>query len=214
MRRNTAFLLTIILAAGATSGLHAQGRDRGLVELGGAPLRSGMYITLGVGDGMDQYKFQDLDSYSDWLSSPAAVLRIGGTVNQNVRIGAELFGWWHSYYNADPTILENETESFTAVLLDGQFYPAVRSGFYLKGGLGFGRSAASYEFDPTASNTGFVWSVGAGYDIPLSRTVSLSPTVDFYQGSFGPGNDPTSAYTEHVLNIGASLTFQSRRRRF
>jgi opacity protein-like surface antigen len=211
MQRTTMALTILALAGGAASTLSAQGRDPGLVEVAPPAMRSGMYITGGLGDGMDRYQYQDLSSYTDWLSSPAAVLRIGGTPNNSVRLGGELFGWWNSAY--DPTLQENTTETFTAALLDVQFYPAARSGFYVKGGIGRGRSGTSFEFEQSIGKNAFVWSVGAGYDIPLSRSISIAPTIDFYQGAFNSRGVPTDSYTEQVLNIGASLTFQSGRRR-
>lgn len=211
MQRTTMALTILALAGGAVPTLSAQGRDRGLVELAPPAMRSGFYITGGLGDGMDRYKYQDLSSYTDWLSSPAAVLRIGGTPNESVRLGGELFGWWNSAY--DPTLQENTTETFTAALLDAQFYPAPRSGFYVKGGIGVGRSGTSFEVEQSIGKNAFVWSVGAGYDIPLSRSISIAPTIDFYQGAFNRRGAPTDSYTEQVLNIGASLTFQSRRHR-
>lgn len=215
MRRNASWLALVTLIAAAAVPLQAQGRDRGLVELPDRPVRSGLYLTAGLGDGLDQYKYQDVSGYTDWLGAPAAVLRIGGTPNRNIRLGGELFGWWHGFYDADPSFQENVTETFTAALLDAQFYPAARDGFYLKGGLGFGRSGTSYQFERSIGINGFVWSVGAGYDIPLSRGISIAPTIDLYQGQFSSAsNDPTSTYTERVLNIGASLTFQAGRHRY
>jgi opacity protein-like surface antigen len=210
MRRNASLLALISMIAAAATPMPAQGRDRGLVEMPDQPLRGGLYLTGGIGDGLEQYRYHDLTGYTDWLSSPAAVLRIGGTPNRNVRVGGELFGWWNSAYNTD--LQENTTETFTAALLDAQLYPSPRAGFYVKGGLGFGRSGTSFELERSIGKTGFVWSAGAGYDIPLSRSVSIAPTVDFYQGSFNHAGDPTDSYTERVLNVGASLTFQSGRR--
>jgi hypothetical protein len=213
MRRNAAVLALIALAVGAVPALHAQGRDRGLVELPRRAARSGMYLTLGLGAGLDQYRYHDLTEYTDWVSSPAAVLRIGGTPNQNVRLGGELFGWWNSFYNSDPDIQQNSTQTFSAALLDAQFFPSRQAGFYVKGGLGFGRSATSFEFDRSVGISGVVWSVGAGYDLPLSRSLAIAPTIDLYQGSFNHAGEPTESYTERVLNIGASLTFQAGHRR-
>jgi hypothetical protein len=206
MRRNASLLALAALIAAAATPLAAQGRDRGLVELPDRPLRSGLYLTGGLGDGLEQYRYHDLPDYTDWLSSPAAVLRIGGTPNANVRIGGELFGWWNTTYDTD--LQENTTETFTALLLDAQFYPARRSGFYLKGGIGIGHSGTSFQLEESIGKSGFVFSAGAGYDIPLSRHLSIAPTVDFYQGSFNHAGDPTDSYTERVLNIGASLTLE------
>src|SRR5579872_5490846 len=112
MRRNASLLALAALIAAAATPLAAQGRDRGLVELPDRPMRSGLYLTGGLGDGLEQYRYHDLPNYTDWLSSPAAVLRIGGTPNANVRIGGELFGWWNTTYDTD--LQENTTETFTA----------------------------------------------------------------------------------------------------
>jgi len=210
MQRFITSLAVFTLASGAVAALPAQGRDRGLIEMPSRGLRSGLYITGGIGDGLDSYKYSDLSKYTDWLSSPAAVLRIGGTPNQSVRVGGELFGWWNSAYDA--SLQENTTETFTAALLDVQLYPARQSGFYVKGGVGIGRSGTSFEIEQSIGKNAFVYSVGAGYDIPLSRNVSIAPTIDFYQGSFTHRGVPTDSYIERVLNIGASLTFQSGRR--
>jgi hypothetical protein len=171
MRHIIASLALVALTTGAASALSAQDRDRGIVELSSPGPRSGLFITGGLGDGMDRYKYQDLSQYTDFLSAPAGVLRIGGTPNSSIRLGGELFGWWSSYY--DGTLQENSTETFTAALLSVQVYPAPRGGFYLKGGLGVGRSGTSYQIEQSIGKNAFVWSLGAGYDIPLSRSVSI-----------------------------------------
>ncbi len=211
MRRSVAACVALLgLIAGQTSDLHAQRRDRGLVEVSPSGLRGGLYVTGGIGNGMEQYKYSnDALGYTDWLSSPAAVLRIGGTPSSSVRVGGELFGWWNRVY--DTQAQSDATETFTAALVDVQLYPSPRAGFYVKGGVGLARSGESFGYGADGpSENGFGWSVGAGYDIPLSRSVSISPTADFYQGSFAERGQPT--ITEHVLNLGVSLTFQSGRR--
>lgn len=211
MRRNVAIYALIALTLGSARALQAQGRDRGLVELPARPVRSGLYLTGGLGNGLEQYQYSDAPGYTSWLSSPAAVLRIGGTPNQSVRLGAELFGWWNKIFDADQQL--NATDTFSAFLLDAQFYPDRRAGFYVKGGMGIARSGESFECCiENVSETGFGWSIGAGYDLPLSRGLAIAPTIDFYQGSFAQRGQPT--ITEHVLNVGVSLTFQSGGRRW
>ncbi|MGH7592652.1 MAG: outer membrane protein [Gemmatimonadales bacterium] len=207
MSRNAALLALMALIAGSATELHAQGRDRGLVELSPRATRGGLYITGGLGNGLEQYQYSDDPlGYTTWLSSPAAVLRIGGTPNQSVRLGAELFGWWNGIY--DTALQQNATDNFSAFLIDAQFYPDRRAGFYVKGGLGIARSGESFSYGYSSfSESGFGWSVGAGYDIRLSRNFAIAPTADFYQGTFAQRGQAT--ITEHVLNLGVSLTFQS-----
>lgn len=210
MSRTATSLALLTLVAGTAPALHAQGRDRGLVELPSRPMRSGFYITGGIGNGMEQYKFSDDPAgYTDRLSSPAAVIRIGGSPNASLRVGAELFGWWNSYYSE--TQQQNATDTFGTLMLVGQVYPAPKAGFYLKGGLGLAHSGSSFEDGSSVNESGFGFTVGAGYDIALSRNVAISPVIDFYQGSFSQRGQPT--LTERVLNVGASITFQSSGRR-
>lgn len=212
MRRNVASLALIALIAGSATALHAQGRDRGLIELPPRAVRGGLYLTGGLGNGLEQYKYSDDPlGYTSWLSSPAAVLRIGGTPSQSVRLGAELFGWWNGIYDATQQM--NATDTFGAFLIDAQYYPDRHGGFYLKGGVGIAHSGESFSCCvASASESGFGWSVGAGYDIPLSRNLAIAPIADFYQGSFAHRGQAT--ITERVLNLGVSLTFQSGGRRW
>jgi hypothetical protein len=204
MRRPILLAALVAVSAAPLTPLAAQrpSRDRGIVELAPEPTRGGFYATLGVGAGREQYKFSDENEYTDALTKPTLALRLGGTPNANVRVGAELFGWGSE--------VEEGTESFTAALLSAQVYPSQTAGFYLKGGGGIARSGIDFNNGSSTFETGFGWTVGAGYDLPLSRAVAIGPTLDFYQGSFTQRNEPT--LTERVLNIGVQVTFQTGRR--
>ncbi len=201
MRRPILLATLLAVSAASFSPLTAQRaqRERGIVELEPAGIRGGFYATLGIGAGREQFKFSDDPQFSEALTKPTLTLRLGGTPNTSTRVGAELFGWSNE--------VDDGTESFAAFLLSAQFYPGRTSGLYLKGGGGFARSGIDYTNGSSATETGFAWSAGAGYDLPLSRSVSLGPTVDFYQGSFTRRNEPT--LTERVLNIGVQFTFQT-----
>ena len=219
MSRNAASLVLLTLVAGTTPALHAQGRDRGLIELPSRPMRSGLYITGVLGAGREQCKFETApcavlnangdplpDNGNTWrsaITSPAGAIRVGGTASRNVRVGAELFGW-----SADngPT-----TESTLGLLANVQLYPSPRSGFYVKGGVGYGWSAVDFHDGSKATETGFLFNVGAGIEFPLNRSISIGPVVDFYQGSYPHLGDET--ISERILMFGVSLTAQSGRRR-
>lgn len=207
----TVAVLALLAVAGATTSLSAQGRrgdrdrDRGLVEVEPAGLRGGFYIGGGLGAGAEQYKYADETDFTKSYTKPSISIRAGGTPNQNVRLGGEIFGWSGE--------VQDGTEYFGLLLLTGQFYPSAKNGFFLKGGGGFGTSGTSYSDFGTANDyrSGFAWSVGAGFDIALSRSISIAPTVDFYQGTFTKRGEID--YTERVLNIGAHVTFQTGGRR-
>lgn len=218
MRRNLAL---IVLLAGSATALHAQGRDRGLVELPARALRSGLYVTGSLGAGREQCKFETApcavldvsgnplpsngETWRQAITTPAFQLRAGGTPSRNVRLGADLIGW--SGDNG-PT-----TERTVGLLLSGQFYPSARDGFYLKGGLGYGWSTVDFNDGSHSTESGFMFNGGAGYDFALTPHVSLGPVVDFYQGSY-PGRVGEETLTERILFFGVSVTLQSGRRRF
>lgn len=212
----TVAVLALLAVAGATTSLSAQGRrgdrdrdrerDRGLVEVEPTGLRSGFYIGGGLGAGAEQYKYADETDYTKSYTKPSISVRLGGTPNQNIRLGGEVFGWSGE--------VQDGTEYMGLLLLTGQFYPSAKSGFFLKAGGGFGTSGTSYSDYVTTANdyrSGFAWSAGAGFDIALSRSISLAPTVDFYQGTFTKRGEID--YTERVLNVGVQVTFQTNGRR-
>lgn len=201
MRRPVMVLALLALAAAVVSPLAAQrpNRDRGIVELRPDAIRGGFFITGGLGAGREQYKYSDQAVYSDGLTKPSITVRLGGTPNVSTRIGGEIFAWASDVVDG--------TESFSAFLVSAQIFPVPAAGLYLKGGGGFARSGIDYTNGASTYETGFAWNVGAGYDLPLSRAVSLGPTLDFYQGSFTKRNEAT--LTERVLNIGVQVTFQT-----
>ncbi len=205
MRSLFAVSSLVALAAGLAVPAAAQGRDRGLVELAEPSIRGGFYLAGGLGAGGEQYKFSDESGFSDKLTKPTLTLRLGGTPDPFVRVGAELFGW-----SAETS---EGSETFGALLGVIQFYPLRDGGLWVKGGGGWAESG----FDPisfdeySTTESGFAWSVGAGYEIQLSRQVAIGPSVEFYQGSFSRRDEPT--LTERVLNIGGQITFQTGGRR-
>lgn len=209
MRRNAALVALATLLVG-TSTLQAQSRrdrerDRGLVELEQRGTRGGFYITGGLGAGGEQFKFEDEDTWSDKLTKPTLTLRLGGTPDQYVRVGAELFGWGAETPDGE--------ETFAAVLGVVQFYPMKDGGLWLKAGGGYAESRID-NYDPDFFDiveSGFAWSVGAGYEIQLSRSLAIGPAVELYQGSFSQRDEPT--LHERVLNIGGQITFQTGGRR-
>lgn len=209
MRRNT-LLAVVALGAGFLSRADAQGRpgggrDRGLVEVQPVGIRHGFYGSLGLGDGMEQYKFAG-DTFTSSIGKPTISLRIGGTPSEQIRLGADLFGWTNPINDG-----VTDSENFGAALLSAQFFPAPRSGFYLKAGAGFGTSGVSYQNGSSTNETGFAFGLGTGYEFQVSRSISVGPTIDWYQGSFTKRGDAT--LTERVINLGVQVTFQGGGRR-
>lgn len=206
MRTLFALSTLALWAAGVTTDAVAQdrrGRDRGLVELEPAAVRGGFYLQGGIGAGREQYKFSDEPEFSEALTKPTLTLRLGGTPDPYVRVGGELFGW-----GAETDVGD---ETFGAILGVIQFYPLRDGGLFLKAGGGFAESAIDFFNGARTSETGFAWTVGAGYEIQLSKSLAIGPSIELYQGSFTRRDEPT--LTERVLNIGGQITFQTGGRR-
>jgi len=208
MRRSLTFSTALALAALVVVPAAAQGRrdrDRGIVEIAPAGVRGGFYIGGGLGAGQESYKFADEADFTEALTKPTFTLRLGGTPDPYVRLGGELFAWGNDEFD--------RTEYFSTLLGTVQFYPMKDGGLWLKGGAGLAFSGQDFV-DPQyidATETGFAWSVGIGYEAQLSRAFGIGPSVEFYQGSFTKRDEPT--LTERVLNIGAQVTFQTGGRR-
>lgn len=73
-------------------------------------------------------------------------------------------------------------------------YPASNANFYLRGGAGL----ATFHIEDFDTETGFGWSVGLGYDIPIGTKTGLTP---FANWSFGDINDATV----NVLQVGLGI---------
>lgn len=204
--------LSLLLAVSVVDTASAQ-RRRGLVDVTRSGDRGGFWIGIGVGAGTESSKLDGESRYTDGLTKPTFSIRGGGTVNPNLRLGGELFGWTDRHY--DSQAADNVTSYFGGLLLTGQFYPSRRSGFFVKGGLGVTRSGEDLA-GPGGDlhEDGFGYSVGAGYEIKLSPAVFITPTIDWYQHRSQIRDQqgvilPT--FHDRLINIGVSLTFQSGR---
>lgn len=183
--------------------LAAQGGRRGLVELPREGTRQGFWIAGGLGYGAQNFRFDG----EDWLDKPEErptfAIRLGGTPDQHLRLGGEVTVWVN-HRTSDEGF--SVTETLSSMTLVGQFYPMRTSGLFLKGGAGIGVSAASVEGGDGITETGFVGSFGAGYDIPVGRKLAITPTVEMFRHRFTQRDQPT--LHERLFHVGIALTFQ------
>lgn len=98
-------------------------------------------------------------------------LSLGTTVNDKVLLGVGTSGWYRSYANG-VTLGGGTTD------LRVRFYPSLRSGLFLTGGLGLGTVRVGLG-SVTETDYGVGSVFGAGWDIRLRPNVSLTP---FYNG--------------------------------
>jgi hypothetical protein len=198
-------LAFLSLAALALVNESAHAQRRGIVDVSPSHFRRGFWLEGGLGWGYESYKFGS-DDFTESLDKPTVALRLGGTVNPNLRLGAEVAAWWYEYNDVDGF---DVTESLTEVMAVARFYPARNAGLFLKGGVGLGVTAVDGEFVDGTSETGFATVLGAGYEIRVSRSLFITPSVDWYMNRFSQRDDDT--LYERLVNIGLSVTWQPGR---
>ncbi|MDZ4673322.1 MAG: hypothetical protein SGI84_02645 [Gemmatimonadota bacterium] len=202
MRRSKLVILPLLgLLIVPSSVLNAQGR-RGLVELPPEGTRRGFWLAGGFGYGKESFRFGS-EPFFDNAEKPVFAFRMGGTPNQRLRLGGEIVTFVNPLTDEDGFRI---TETLTSLNLIGQFYPMPAAGFFLKGGAGIGVSASSVEGGNTLSETGFAVQYGVGYDIRLSRSLALTPTVEMIRHRFTKTGDDT--LHERLLHFGVALTWQ------
>ena len=148
---------------------------------GGYPqTREGFWFNAGLGYG--SLSCQDCTGRASGLSGG---LSLGGTITPRTLLG------WHDRptKNVDGGRLTAGTADLRV-----RFYPVIRSGFFLTGGIGIG--SVSFDGD---SEHGLGVVIGLGWDVRVSRNTSL--TV-FYNG-FAMSNANLDA---NVGQIGIGVT--------
>ncbi|SRR5712692_3866410 len=122
---------------------------------------------------------------SDQLSgtrNPAFALGfVGGhNLGNRARIGLEVDGWLlQSFNTSNPAV--GESVSNVLGLVDA--FPTRKTPIFLRAGAGL----ALYQNNrPGGSNgSGWSWTAGLGYEIPLRKNFGLAPIVDYAAGSLG-----------------------------
>jgi hypothetical protein len=198
VRRALPLVTALAILAGTAALAQEAPRGLALVHVGG---RGGFWGAVGVGAGGESFDLRDGLGYSDQLYRPTVSLRLGGTVNQHVRLGGEVLSWINE--NGDAT------ESLSSFLFIGQIYPMASSGLYLKGGAGLGRNAVDFNDGFGVGDTGFAGLLGAGWELRVGRRWYLNPVVDLVEHHYpGRGGDD---YRERLVNFGLGILFQSGR---
>lgn len=166
-------------------------------EMGGGaddpkPRRSGFWIGFGGGAGWNTSEGLD----DDRRAGGALYLRMGGSPSQKLLIGGEIIGWGRE--------LNEATVARGNATVSALFYPSRRGGLFLKGGLGGSSLEIKRDGDNETEN-GFGSTLGVGWDIRLSRSLSLTPNADFLFQAFDAGENLQSTNTLFLLTLG--LTF-------
>jgi Outer membrane protein beta-barrel domain len=197
-RRAMAAAVALLLAAPIAAAAQDAPRGLSVVREGG---RGGFWLGFGLGAGGEAFDLRDGLGYSEELYRPTVSLRLGGTVNQSVRLGGEVLAWINER--------DHEVESLTSFLFIGQLYPITATGLYLKGGLGLGRNAVDFDEGGGVGDTGFAGLLGAGWEVRVGRNWYLNPAFDVVEHRYtGRGGE---RYRERLVNFGLGLAFQTGR---
>jgi len=159
--------LARVLVAGATLTIWTAGT--GLAQH--PQKRQGLWIGAGLGYGSLGRTCDACQNFPG-EGGPSGYVKVGATPDPRVLMGIEVNGWRHDLQG---TTVTSGNASFVVYA-----YPALASGFFLKGGLG----VSLYREDTTAT-TGFGLTAGAGYDIRVGENLSLTPVANFTFGSLG-----------------------------
>ena len=122
----------------------------------------------------------------DRVGAPSGYLKLGGTIRQNILLGVETNGWTKSELGARLTMGNVSGAIY--------WYPMVSNGLFVKAGAGYSVLDNSFS-----STSGFGMLAGLGYDVRVSRNLSVSPVANWFRGSFDGGS-------ANVLQIGLGVT--------
>ncbi len=172
MRTTSALVLLLLMA---TAPLKAQERK-------------GLFVGFGLGWGSLDLTCDGCEM--DRESGFSGNFRIGGAASDKLLVGVESEGWFKSENGG--------SVSFGTLTGSVYFYPATK-GLYLRGGLGLAVLTASDGF-LSDTETGFGYSFGAGYDIPVARKTALTPYANWMFGSF-------DGFGANVIQLGLAVNF-------
>lgn len=136
--------------------------------------RAGQWLGIGVAPGWGRFTCEICEA-----SRGAAIsgyFRVGGTINSKFLVGLETDGWMRSVDDVKHFMLGVAAELF--------FYPNPRKRLYYKAGVGI----LFYQADDgpgQVTTQAFGPNLGAGYDIPVSGALSLTPFVSVFIASLG-----------------------------
>jgi len=163
-------------------------------------VRKGFWIGFGFGYGSSNVSCDSCGSASR-ESGGTGFIKLGGTVSDKVLLGGEINAWTKSSGGV--------TADLGNVSFAAYFYPQPKSGFFVKGGVGFATTRLHNSGTADANGYGFV--MGLGYDIRVGTNISITPVANFYFGSDGDltesGSTLETGWKHNVYDFGLGITF-------
>ena len=151
-----------------------------------AQTRQGFWIGAGMGYGSMGISCDGCGSI-DREGAPSGYLKLGATLRPNILLGVETNGWTKSEAGARLTMGNISGAVY--------WYPMVTNGLFVKGGAGY----SMLDSNIGDGTSGFGVLGGVGYDVRVSRNLSITPVANWFRGSFSGGS-------ANVLQLGLGVT--------
>ena len=150
------------------------------------------------------------------IAGTTASVQVGRYLSNFFRVNATINGWVHSNGNATEG-MGSATINF-GIVTHGTTEFSIPNGIFLDVGIGLsayrsGIVRGLLDTIPSLSGTGWGVSVGVGYDIPLSRRLTLSPTARYARGFVGDlhraadGSPYTTGWNQNWFDVSLGVTF-------
>lgn len=155
--------------------------------------RDGVLLGLNLGGGSAGVTVDSFDS--DRETGAAASGRIAYAFDPQWAVGLEGNVWTKK--------VDNQTWTFSVGGVAATFYPG-GSGFFVRGGIGSGRVELEVDtgsVQVTASDNGFGFLVGAGYEWRLTRKFALGPEISYAYADIADG------FTLNYINTTVGLNW-------
>ncbi|HTO91812.1 MAG TPA: outer membrane beta-barrel protein [Candidatus Sulfotelmatobacter sp.] len=138
--------------------------------------RNGFYLGLGIGGGTGAASLSGngFSASSDRQGGAVGSLRLGWSVMPQLSLGVESNSWARTE--------SGQTVSMSVYTAGATYYPNPSQGFFMRAGVGGGNesfSVSSGNSSGSASQSGFGFTVGTGYEMRLMPHWSLGPAVDY-----------------------------------
>ncbi|HEX6942597.1 MAG TPA: outer membrane beta-barrel protein [Gemmatimonadaceae bacterium] len=154
----------------------------------------GFFIGFNLGAGTADINTDGADTDREW--GGCANFRAGGAISNQLLLGGEFTGWARDD--------DGNTTSLSTFLFAATYYPGP-SGFFLRGGVGFGTSSfeadAGDGFTLSKDETGFALAAAAGYEWRLTKKFALGPQVEFNYLNIGGDLVDTANFFDATLGF-------------
>ena len=154
-------------------------------------IRKGFTFGTSLGYGSIKYEHQNMPTKDD---SFAFGLKVGYAITQNIISGLEVNGWTiqafndyaYNYYYYYDYNEPSEGESISNISLFINMFPFKERPFYIIGGVGK-TYYDNYDQNADIRETGTSFSIGCGYEIPISEHWRFAPQYKYSKGNFTGG---------------------------